>query len=156
MKGSSTGTIWPALSSICWIHLQIGSGCENSNESGEGDCDRSSFGWSVIRFGGKTKALDNPSAFSQNSPLSQRWHPDILACLSLEKAVSQTRDMTFAEIEELKNLLIQHFLDEGVWDWSWARRQFRTNREEFRATSRRGVGFGFAEVGANDDDDDWA
>ena len=84
--------------------------------------------------------------------LIERWHPDIVAALPVERAVEQTKDMSFAEIEELKNLLIQRYIETEAWDWQWARRQFRANREEFRMTSRHRVGFGFAHASAGAED----
>jgi hypothetical protein len=73
--------------------------------------------------------------------LMARWHPEILACLSLDEMVATTNDYSFAEVEELKNLLILHFMDEGRWDWHWALRQFAINRSELNARRNRHLGF---------------
>ena len=57
--------------------------------------------------------------------------------------VADTDGMSFAEIEELKNLLVLRFVDAGEWDWEWAREQFQENRSGL--ASRKGdrqVGFG--------------
>jgi SpoVK/Ycf46/Vps4 family AAA+-type ATPase len=73
--------------------------------------------------------------------LIARWHEDIRSHLDLDKAVSSTEGLSFAEIEELKNLLIMRYLDAGIWSWSWALEQFEANRNEL--ANRRGrVGFG--------------
>ena len=50
-------------------------------------------------------------------------------------------------IEELKNLLVMHFMEMETWDWSWALKQFDINRHELNSRPRRHVGFGnhFAE-----------
>jgi hypothetical protein len=53
-----------------------------------------------------------------------------------------TDDYSFAEIEELKNLLILHFMDSGKWDWSWALHQFAINRSELNGRKNRHLGFG--------------
>jgi hypothetical protein len=74
--------------------------------------------------------------------LMARWHPDILASLSLEEMTATTNDYSFAEIEELKNLLILHFMESDQWDWSWALRQFDINRSELNARKNRHIGFG--------------
>jgi hypothetical protein len=70
------------------------------------------------------------------------WHPEILASLSLEEMVATTNEFSFAEVEELKNLLILHFTDNGAWDWAWALRQFAVNRHDLNARRNRRVGFG--------------
>jgi cell division protease FtsH len=73
--------------------------------------------------------------------LMQRWHEDIRQHLDLDQAVASTEGYSFAEIEELKNLLVMHFMDAAVWDWSWALRQFDINRSELSSRPRRQVGF---------------
>lgn len=73
--------------------------------------------------------------------LMQRWHREILAGVCLRTAVSDTDGYSFAEIEELRNLLIMRFTEVGEWDWRWARKQFTLNREEFSASQRRQMGF---------------
>jgi ATP-dependent Zn protease len=73
--------------------------------------------------------------------LLERWHPEIRAHLDLETAAASTDGFSFAEIEELKNLLVMHFLDSGTWNWSWALKQFAINRNDLAASRRRQVGF---------------
>jgi hypothetical protein len=74
-----------------------------------------------------------------------RWDPDIRAAVPVDRVATETAGLTFAEIEELKNLLVLHFLDTGQWDWPEAVRQFRTNRAGFDMDRRgRRVGFGIA------------
>jgi hypothetical protein len=77
--------------------------------------------------------------------LMDRWHADIRTNLDLETAVASTNGYSFAEIEELKNLLIMHFMDSGEWSWGWALKQFDINREELSKRQRRQVGFGVAD-----------
>jgi hypothetical protein len=77
--------------------------------------------------------------------LIERWHADLCAQLDLETAVASTDGYSFAEIEELKNLLIMHFMDTGAWNWGWALKQFAINRNEL-ASQRRHVGFGAVNV----------
>jgi hypothetical protein len=73
--------------------------------------------------------------------LLDRWHPDIREALDLEAAVASTEGYSFAEIEELKNLLVMHFMDSETWDWEWALRQFEINRRELTTQRTRQVGF---------------
>lgn len=74
--------------------------------------------------------------------LIERWHEDIRAHVAIDTMVSSTEDYSFAEIEELKNLLIMHYLEAGDWSWSWALEQFEVNRRELANGRRRRVGFG--------------
>ncbi|HJT79241.1 MAG TPA: ATP-binding protein [Gemmataceae bacterium] len=74
--------------------------------------------------------------------LMERWHEDIRRNLDLDEAVAGTEGYSFAEVEELKNLLVMHFMDAGRWDWDWARRQFDTNRSDLKPRPLRHVGFG--------------
>jgi hypothetical protein len=74
--------------------------------------------------------------------LMERWHEDIRNHLEFDAAVASTDGYSFAEIEELKNLLIMHFMDSGTWNWGWALKQFDINREELSKRHRRQVGFG--------------
>lgn len=74
--------------------------------------------------------------------LIERWHENIRANLDIDNAVASTDGYSFAEIEELKNLLVMHFMDASQWSWSWALKQFDINRSELSARPTRQVGFG--------------
>lgn len=76
--------------------------------------------------------------------LIERWHKDIYGNLDIDQAVASTDGYSFAEIEELKNLLVMHFMDADAWDWNWALKQFDINRHELNTRPRRHVGFGNA------------
>jgi cell division protease FtsH len=73
--------------------------------------------------------------------LFSRWHPDIRGHLDLDDAVESTAGFSFAEMEELRNLLIMHFADTGDWSWTWAVDQFAENREHLQTRIRSAVGF---------------
>jgi cell division protease FtsH len=74
--------------------------------------------------------------------LMERWHADIRAHLDLDTAAASTDGYSFAEIEELKNLLVMHFMETDVWNWGWALKQFDINRHELSNRPQRHVGFG--------------
>jgi hypothetical protein len=75
--------------------------------------------------------------------LMERWHADIRAALDLDAAVNSTDGFSFAEIEELKNLLVMRFVDTSAWEWGWALKQFEINRHELAAKGPpKHVGFG--------------
>ena len=79
--------------------------------------------------------------------LVTRWHAELLAGIDAELAVRDTEGMSFAEVDELKNLLVLRFTEAGEWDWAWAREQFRLGRGDFTAGPAR-VGFGAVRNGA--------
>ncbi len=72
-----------------------------------------------------------------------RWHPELRAAVGEEAVVADSAGMSFAEIDELKNLLVLRFLDANEWDWGWAREQFRANRDGL-ANKRADRAIGFA------------
>jgi cell division protease FtsH len=72
--------------------------------------------------------------------LLERWHTEIITGIDLSAAVTETEGFSFAEVDEVKNLLILHYLDSKEWDWDWAMNQFRENRQEL-AKQQRHVGF---------------
>jgi hypothetical protein len=74
--------------------------------------------------------------------LIERWHEDIRTNLDIDTAVASTDGYSFAEIEELKNLLVMHFMDSNTWNWGWALKQFDINRNELTTRPQRQVGFG--------------
>jgi hypothetical protein len=84
--------------------------------------------------------------------LVTRWHPDIRAGIDLDRAVSSTEGYSFAEIEELKNLLVMHYMDVSKWDWAWAMKQFAINRAELTNRPTRHVGFGNNTVKRTEDE----
>jgi cell division protease FtsH len=86
--------------------------------------------------------------------LLERWHADIRAGLDVPRAVASTEGYSFAEIEELKNLLVMHYMDSSAWDWDWALKQFDINRHELATRPRRHVGFGSGGSGRNGSGDD--
>jgi SpoVK/Ycf46/Vps4 family AAA+-type ATPase len=76
----------------------------------------------------------------------ERWHADVRAGIDVGRAIRDTNGFSFAEVEEVKNLLILRYLDANEWDWSWAMAQFRANRLELRSNDRH---LGFATLAAN-------
>ncbi len=81
--------------------------------------------------------------------LIERWHDDIRGGIDVERAVTTTEGYSFAEVEELKNLLIMRWLESGAWEWDWALHQFDVNRHDLNQRLRRAVGFGHSEPATN-------
>ena len=91
----------------------------------------------------------NPPTADLRRRLLDRWHPEIRAGIDLDRAVSATDGWTFAEIDELKNLLIVLYQDTGTWDWDAARAQWEANRHDLATDRARPIGFqrnGYATV----------
>jgi cell division protease FtsH len=74
--------------------------------------------------------------------LIEGWHADIRTNLDMDEMIASTEGYSFAEVEELKNLLIMNFMDCGQWSWDWAMDQFDINRRELSKRQGRRVGFG--------------
>ena len=81
--------------------------------------------------------------------LVARWHEDIRAALDLDRVARETDGLSFAEVEELKNLLVLRYTESETWDWPWAREQFRLQRDELTHDPRPRVGFLPATNGAH-------
>ena len=84
--------------------------------------------------------FDPPDAALRRELIS-RWHADVRAGIDVNRSVRETNGFSFAEVEEVKNLLILRHLDAKMWEWDWAMDQFRENRLELAARQRH-VGFG--------------
>ncbi|MFO0810511.1 MAG: ATP-binding protein [Gemmataceae bacterium] len=93
----------------------------------------------------------DPPATDLRRRLVSRWHPEIRAALDLDEIVESTAGFSFADIEEVKNLLILNFMDAARWDWGWALREFDANRHEL-GSHRRSLGFGVFEAALNGED----
>ena len=92
--------------------------------------------------------LEPPDAALRRE-LIKRWHADVQGGINTEHAVAQTAGYSFAEVEEVKNLLILLFLNDGKWDWDRAMDQFSENRQELATRKSRAVGFGTAAPATN-------
>jgi SpoVK/Ycf46/Vps4 family AAA+-type ATPase len=84
----------------------------------------------------------NPPNGQLRRQLIERWHNDIRTHLDIDEAVRSTDGYSFAEVEELRNLLVMNFMETARWDWTWALKQFNINRQELSTPTPRQVGFG--------------
>ncbi|HEV3005244.1 MAG TPA: ATP-binding protein, partial [Pirellulales bacterium] len=83
--------------------------------------------------------LHKPNAELRRRVIHEMWHADIRSALDVERVVAETEGLSFAELEELKKLLLLRFLDAGKWDWEWANQAFQAGARPPRA--RRSIGF---------------
>ncbi len=74
--------------------------------------------------------FERPDAELRRRLITEAWHADIVAHLAVESVVRQTDGFSFAEMEELKKLLVLHQLDSGEWSWSAAWQAFQAGCEE--------------------------
>jgi cell division protease FtsH len=89
-----------------------------------------------------------PDAELRRRMILEHWHADIRQALDVEFIVTASDGLSFAELTEIKKLLVLHFLDEKKWDWDWAWKIFQTDARYvkpskpvigFARTSRRGL-----------------
>lgn len=79
--------------------------------------------------------------------LVERWDAEIRTAIPIERIVDDSDGFSFAELDELRNLLIVDYLESNRWDWDRAKRSYRENRAELAGGGKnRHVGFGRAAV----------
>lgn len=83
--------------------------------------------------------LPRPDAVLRQQLIAERWPDEILLDVPLEELVEQTDGCSFAEIEEIKKLLVLEHLETNHWDWQAAWRKFAQRGDEHR--SQRRIGF---------------
>jgi hypothetical protein len=80
-----------------------------------------------------------PDAALRRCFIGEHWHREIAAAIDVERAVSDTEGLSFAELDEVKKLLVLEFLESGRWDWQQAWESFSRGRTS--AGGRRAIGF---------------
>ena len=60
--------------------------------------------------------------------LIESWHAEIVSQLDLERLVAETDGCSFAEVDEVKKLLVLGYVDQGHWNLDAALRGFRESR----------------------------
>jgi hypothetical protein len=66
------------------------------------------------------------------------WDRRLVASLDLERVLVQTDGLTFAEMEEIKKLMVLHYLEHDEFDWQAAHDAFRSGRCSGEPRSRIG------------------
>ncbi|MEX2139525.1 MAG: AAA family ATPase [Pirellulales bacterium] len=80
-----------------------------------------------------------PEAALRRRFIAEHWHADIATAINVERAVADTEGLSFAELDEVKKLLVLGFLENGRWDWHDAWESFVRGRND--GGSRRAIGF---------------
>lgn len=81
-----------------------------------------------------------PDAELRRMLIQERWPQEIVSNVPAEEIVAETDGCSFAEVDEIKKLLVLHYLETECWDWSRAWQQFQCRGDE----SRRQRPLGFA------------
>ena len=62
---------------------------------------------------------------------------DIRKAIDVPVLIRETNGNSFAEMEEIKSLLVQHYLDVKVWDLNHAIREFKSREKETLAVKEK-------------------
>ncbi len=70
-----------------------------------------------------------PNATLRRKFLCECWPEPIRDAIPVSEAVACTEGLSFAEIDEIKKLMVLHHIDHDEWDWhrAWSEFQARTN-----------------------------
>jgi len=81
--------------------------------------------------------FESPTDDLRSLVINTYWHPDILKEINVNDLVKETNGISFADLEEIKTLLVQGFIFNKKWDLNIAINDFRcrkdTNKEELEA-----------------------
>jgi len=73
-----------------------------------------------------------PSAHLRRQFITAHWHNDIVDHIDVRAAVEQAHGLSFAELEEVRRLLVMRYLEQDRWDWDWAWQTFRAARGDVK------------------------
>ena len=82
--------------------------------------------------------LLRPDAELRRMFVADRWHAEIVAAIDLDEVVQTTEGLSFAEMDEIKKLLVLQFLDAGRWDWQAAWSMYQNGHDSGKPTQRIG------------------
>jgi hypothetical protein len=85
-----------------------------------------------------------PDAALRRRFIEEKWHPSIAAAINLDRATADTEGLSFAELDEVKKLLVLAYLESGNWDWPQSWESYTRGRAD--AAPRRTIGFNHAEM----------
>jgi cell division protease FtsH len=82
--------------------------------------------------------FERPDADLRREMITRAWHAEIVAAIDIEQVVMATAGLSFAEVAELKKLLVLGRLETGAWDWPLAWRQYTEGRGDLGRRNRIG------------------
>lgn len=80
-----------------------------------------------------------PGALLRRRLIEECWHPEIVGDLPVSEVVAATDGLSFAELDELKKLLVLRYAETARWEWQWAWAAFASGRGD--ACRRPKIGF---------------
>lgn len=79
-----------------------------------------------------------PDADLRRKFVVERWHADIVAAVDLDDVAQTTEGLSFAEMDEVKKLLVLRFLETGAWNWQAAWSAYQVGHDGGKPTQRIG------------------
>jgi AAA+ superfamily predicted ATPase len=79
-----------------------------------------------------------PSANLRKQVITSYWHKEIVEGIDVDALVSGSEGNSFADLEEMKTLLVQGFVFDGVWNLPKALEDFK-HRKDMKADIERAV-----------------
>ena len=73
--------------------------------------------------------FEPPSGALRMLVIKTYWHPDIIKEIDIDALVKQTDGISFADLEEIKTLLVQGFIFNNKWDMEAAINDFRHRKD---------------------------
>lgn len=83
--------------------------------------------------------FQKPNGELRKRLIVEHWPEEIVAAIPVDEVIAQTDGCCFAEVEEIKKLLVMRFLDTRTWDWPWALQTFKERTKE--TETDRTIGF---------------
>lgn len=87
--------------------------------------------------------FSRPDATLRARLIRERWPAEIVDAIPVEEVVSVTDGCNFAEVDEIRKLLVMRFLETESWDWPWTLARFSSAVNARR--SQRAIGFALPE-----------
>ena len=79
-----------------------------------------------------------PDAELRRRFVVERWHADIIAAIDIDEVVRETETLSFAEMDEIKKLLVLQFLETKSWDWGAAWSTYQAGHNTGKSARRIG------------------
>ena len=96
--------------------------------------------------------FSKPDAELRRQMITEFWHEDIVNGLDTDDLVHETEGRSFADLAEIKKLLVLRYIDTKRWDWPWAWKTFLASDQPDR--NRRRIGFAHQRDRDHDEDYD--
>jgi hypothetical protein len=79
-----------------------------------------------------------PDAELRRIFVTERWHADITSSLCIDRVVRETDGLSFAEMDEIKKLLVLRYLETASWDWGAAWSAYQSGHNSGKSVERIG------------------